>query len=122
MTVEYHKDQGMGASITGKPVDTRGYNKVSFHNVYDAGTPSGDFTYEFSNNPEVLNNPDHPRAGWHAIVPDVLHGTQPAGSGSGPTSMSAVIADTHRFVRQIWTHTAGDATDKLDTYVDLDKT
>jgi hypothetical protein len=115
-TVNYHVKQGMSATITGQTLDLRHVRKVSFWNYVDSATPSGDFTYQFTNDPRAVSDPSN--AAWLTITPAVTHGAQPAGSAAG--SFAVVWTDTFRYVRQIWTRVAGGASDHVYTWVDLD--
>jgi hypothetical protein len=106
----------MNASITGAPVDCRHSRRVSFHNHYSSATPSGNFTYEITNDPGAGTNPS--AAQWTTVTPTTTYGAQPAGSAA--VTFAVVFVDLFRFIRQKWTRVAGGSGDLLNTWVDCD--
>jgi hypothetical protein len=89
---------------------------VSFQNYYDSATPSGNFTFQVSNDPNAGKSPS--TAQWTTVTATTTYGAQPAASAAG--TYAVVFVDLFRFIRQVWTRVAGGAGDKLTTYVDVD--
>lgn len=116
-TVTLYKNQGMSATLTSAPIDCRGARRVAFHNYVSSATPNGNFTYQVTNDPIAKQTPAS--AQWMTVTPTTTHGAQPNGTAAG--SFGVVFTDLFRFIRQVWTRTAGGAGDLLTTYVDVDE-
>lgn len=114
--IQLYRNQGMNATLTSAPVSCRNAQRVSFQNHYSTGVPSGNFTYQVSNNPEAGRSPS--TAQWTLVTPATTHGAQPAASAAG--TFAVCFTDNFLFIRQVWTHVAGGAGDLLNTWVHVD--
>lgn len=114
--IRYHYQTPMNATITGVPINCRHAQRVSFQNYYSAATPSGNFTYQITNDPIAATTPAS--AQWTTVTPTTTYGAQPSGAAAG--TFACVFTDNFRFIRQIWTRVAGGAGDLLTTWVNVD--